>query len=130
MICLTSNLIVDIAGFMLQYYHDNKPVWSSKVMVGKPFHQTPIFRSAITYIVLNPTWTPTPDIVKNETVPSIVKDPDFLAQQRLRVLDSSGTEIDPQHYSLETVPGKVSALYPAPGFGQGQLAGPDQVYVS
>ena len=90
-----SNLIVDIAGFMLQYYHDNKPVWSSKVMVGKPFHQTPIFRSAITYIVLNPTWTPTPDIIKNETVPSIVKDPDFLAQQRLRVLDSSGAEVDP-----------------------------------
>jgi L,D-transpeptidase YcbB len=92
----TSNLLVDIAGFMLHYYHDNEPVWSSKVMVGKPFHQTPIFRSVITYIVLNPTWTPTPDIIKNETVPSIVKDPDFLAQQRLRVLDSSGTEIDPQ----------------------------------
>jgi murein L,D-transpeptidase YcbB/YkuD len=90
----SSNLIVDIAGFMLQYYHDNTPIWSSKVMVGKPYHQTPIFRSAITYIVLNPTWTPTPDIVKNETVPSIVKDPEFLAKQRLRVYDSSGSEVD------------------------------------
>lgn len=91
----SSNLIVDIAGFMLQYYHDNTPIWSSKVMVGKPYHQTPIFRSAITYIVLNPTWTITPDIIKNETVPSIVKDPGFLAKQRLRVLDSNGTEVDP-----------------------------------
>jgi murein L,D-transpeptidase YcbB/YkuD len=91
----SSNLIVDIAGFAVQYYHDNQPIWSSKVMVGQPFHQTPVFRSAITYIVLNPTWTPTPDIVKNETVPSIVKDHDFLAKQRLRVFDSSGTEVDP-----------------------------------
>ena len=91
----SSNLIVDIAGFSLQYYHDNKPVWTSKVMVGKPYHQTPVFRSAITYIVLNPTWTPTPDIVKNETVPSIVKDPDFLAKQRMRVLDSGGNQVDP-----------------------------------
>ena len=91
----SSNLIVDIAGFMLQYYHDNQQVWSSKVMVGKPYHQTPIFRSAITYIVLNPTWTPTPDIIKNETVPSIIKDPEFLAKQRLRVLDREGNQVDP-----------------------------------
>jgi len=102
----SSSLIVDIAGFMLQYYHNNTPVWSTKVMVGQPYHQTPIFRSAITYIVLNPTWTPTPDIVKNETVPSIVKDPDFLAKQRLRVLDSSGAEVDPSTIPWKQYQGK------------------------
>lgn len=102
-----SNLIVDIAGFMLQYYHDNNMVWKSKVMVGQPFHQTPVFRSAITYIVLNPTWTPTPDIVKNETVPSIVKDLDYLAKQRLRVIDSSGTEIDPRTIPWKQYQGRV-----------------------
>lgn len=102
----SSNLIVDIAGFSLQYYHDNQQVWSSKVMVGQPFHQTPIFRSAITYIVLNPTWTITPDIVKNETVPSIVKDPGYLAKQRLRVLDSSGTEVDPNTIPWRQYQGK------------------------
>ncbi|MCL2789552.1 MAG: L,D-transpeptidase family protein [Desulfobulbus sp.] len=91
----SSSLIIDIAGFALQYYHNNQQVWDSKVMVGQPYHQTPVFRSAITYIVLNPTWTPTPDIVKGETVPSIVKDPDYLAKQRLRVYDSNGNEIDP-----------------------------------
>ena len=92
----SSSLIIDIAGFALQYYHNSQQVWNSKVMVGRPYQQTPIFRSAITYIVLNPTWTPTPDIVKNETVPSIVKDPEFLASQRLRVYDRSGNEVDPQ----------------------------------
>lgn len=102
-----SSLIVDIAGFMVQYYHDNKMIWKSKVMVGKPFHQTPVFRSAITYIVLNPTWTPTPDIVKNETVPSIIKDPEFLAKQRMRVLDSSGAEIDPHSIPWKQYQGRV-----------------------
>ena len=117
-----SSLIVDIAGFMLQYYHDNQMIWKSKVMVGQPFHQTPVFRSAITYIVLNPTWTPTPDIVKNETVPSIVKDPDFLAKQRMRVIDSSGAEVDSRSipwkqylgrvlpYTLRQDPGSESSL--------------------
>lgn len=102
-----SNLIVDIAGFMLQYYHNNELVWKSKVMVGKPYHQTPVFRSAITYLVLNPTWTPTPDIVKNETVPSIINDPDYLAKQRMRVLDSSGNEIDPVTIPWRQYYGKV-----------------------
>jgi len=91
----SSSLIVDIAGFMLQYYHQDKLVWSSKVMVGKPFHQTPVFRSAVTYLVLNPTWTIPPNIAKDETVPSISKDQGYLQRQRLRVLDSSGAEVDP-----------------------------------
>lgn len=102
-----SSLIVDIAGFMLQYYHNNEMIWTSKVMVGRPYHQTPVFRSAVTYLVLNPTWTPTPDIVKNETVPSIINDPEYLAKQRLRVLDSSGNEIDPETIPWRQYYGKV-----------------------
>jgi murein L,D-transpeptidase YcbB/YkuD len=90
----SSSLIVDIAGFALQYYHQDKLVWSSKVMVGKPFHQTPVFRSAVTYLVLNPTWTIPPEIAKNETVPSISKDQNFLHKQRLRVFAGGGTEVD------------------------------------
>jgi Uncharacterized protein conserved in bacteria len=90
----SSSIIVDIAGFALQYYHNNQPVWNTKVMVGRPYNQTPIFRSAITYIVLNPTWTPTPSIVKNEIVPAVVNDPEYLAKQRLRVYDSNGNEIE------------------------------------
>ncbi len=102
----SSNLIIDIAGFMLLYYHNNQQVWTSKVMVGKPYHQTPIFRSAITYIVLNPTWTITPDIIKNETVPSIIKDPGFLAKQNLRVLDHDGNVVDPASIPWEQYRGK------------------------
>jgi len=102
----SSNLIIDIAGFMLQYYHNNQQVWTSKVMVGKPYHQTPIFRSAITYIVLNPTWTITPDIIKNETVPSIIKDPGFLAKQNLRVIDREGNVVAPEYIPWEQYRGR------------------------
>lgn len=102
----SSSLIVDIAGFRLQYYHQNRLIWSSKVMVGQPFHQTPIFRSAVTYVVLNPTWTITPDIVKNETVPSIIKDKNYLHKQRLRILDTSGIEVDPNSIPWSHYQGK------------------------
>jgi murein L,D-transpeptidase YcbB/YkuD len=32
------------------------------VQVDKPYRSTPTFRSAITYLVLNPTWTVQPGI--------------------------------------------------------------------
>ncbi|MBM9538079.1 L,D-transpeptidase family protein [Desulfobulbus alkaliphilus] len=91
----SSSLIVDIAGFMLQYYHQDQLVWKTKVMVGQPFHQTPVFRSAVTYMVLNPTWTIPPGIARNETIPNIIADKTYLEKQNLRVLDNSGMEIDP-----------------------------------
>ncbi len=90
----SSSLIVDIAGFKVHYYHQDKLIWSSKVMVGQPFHQTPVFRSAVTYLVLNPTWTIPPDIVKNETIPTIIKDKNHLQKQHLRAFDSNGIEVD------------------------------------
>jgi len=34
----------------------------SRVQVDKPYRSTPIFHSAITYLVLNPTWTVPPGI--------------------------------------------------------------------
>jgi murein L,D-transpeptidase YcbB/YkuD len=90
-----SSIVIDIAGFNLQYYHQNRLVWKTRVMVGEPFNQTPVFRSAITYLVLNPTWTIPPDILKNETVPRILTEKDYLAKQRLRVLTASGEEVNP-----------------------------------
>ncbi len=91
----SSSIVIDIAGFMLQYYYQKQPAWRTKVMVGQPFNQTPIFRSAITYLVLNPTWTIPPDIVKNETIPRILTEKNYLQKQRLRVLTSTGDEVNP-----------------------------------
>ena len=50
-------VVVNVAGFQLFFLRDNKLVWSSRVQVGKPFRKTPIFRSKLEYLVLNPTWT-------------------------------------------------------------------------
>lgn len=88
-----SAVLVDIAAFRLHYYHNGQALWSSRVMVGKPYHQTPVFRSAITYLVLNPTWTIPPDMLRNETIPKILKDSSYLRRERLRVYDFSGAPV-------------------------------------
>ena len=50
-------VLVDVAGFDVSYFRDDEPVWTSKVIVGRPYRETPIFKSLITYVVFNPTWT-------------------------------------------------------------------------
>ena len=86
-------LLVDIAGFALQYRHDGQLAWSTRVVVGQPYHKTPIFRSAIRSIVLNPTWTVPTSIVNKELIPAVIKNPGHLKEQRLRVFDANQREI-------------------------------------
>lgn len=86
-------ILVDIAGFALQYRHDGQLAWSTRVVVGQPYHKTPIFRSAIRSIVLNPTWTVPASIVNKELVPVVIKNPGHLKEQRLRIFDANQREI-------------------------------------
>ncbi|NID14822.1 L,D-transpeptidase family protein [Luteibacter yeojuensis] len=83
-------VVVDVAGYKISYYRDGQPVWKSRVQVGKPYRSTPIFRSQITYVTFNPTWTIPPTILKNDVLPKIRRNPSYLANNRIRVLDRSG----------------------------------------
>ena len=90
-----SFVLVDIAGFDITVFRDGTPVWESRVQVGKPYRSTPIFRAAISYLVLNPTWTVPPVILKNDILPAVRKNPAYLASKNLRVIDYQGREVDP-----------------------------------
>mgnify|MGYP003693862633 CR=1 FL=1 len=39
------------------------------VVVGKPYRETPIFKSEISYVVFNPTWTIPPGILAKDKLP-------------------------------------------------------------
>jgi len=88
-------LLVDIAGFRARLVLDGKTVWASRVVVGRPFRSTPVFRAAMKYIVLNPTWNVPPTILEEDVVPKIAQDPEFLARHHMRVLSLDGREMDP-----------------------------------
>jgi len=49
----------------------------------------------MTYLVVNPDWTVPPTILRNDTLPSIVKDPSYLEAQHMDVIDASGRRVDP-----------------------------------
>ena len=58
---------VNIPEFMLRVVEDGKPIHSTRVVVGKPDKQTPIFSDEMEEIVFNPYWN-VPNSIKNEEI--------------------------------------------------------------
>jgi murein L,D-transpeptidase YcbB/YkuD len=87
-------LLVDIAGFDATLYLDGERVWHSRAVVGRPYRRTPVFRAAMKYLVLNPTWTVPPTILREDVLPRVAKDPAYLARHRMQVVDDRGRPVD------------------------------------
>ena len=83
-------VIVDIAGFEIFVYKNDQFLWTSRVQVGRPFRQTPVFKSEITYLELNPTWTVPPGILARDILPAVKKDANYLKDRSIRVIDRTG----------------------------------------
>jgi len=101
-------VLVDVAAFDVSWFRNDEPVWSSKVIVGRPYRETPIFKSLITYVVFNPTWTIPPGILVKDKLPILKKDPGYLQRNHIRVLDSRGREVDPHSVNWKAYgPGRL-----------------------
>lgn len=114
-------VMVDIAGYQVTYFKDGKPVWHSRVQVGTPYRRTPVFKSQINYLTFNPTWTIPPGILKNDILPKVRKNPDYLAANRIRVLDSQGRPVSPASVNWANPRGVVLRQDAGPGNALGRL---------
>ena len=88
-------LSVNIAAFEAVYLDHGQVRWSGRVIVGKPYRRTPIFKDQLSYVELNPSWTVPPTILKEDILPKLRADPDFLATKKLKLIDFNGKAIDP-----------------------------------
>lgn len=90
----TGKVIVNIPDFSLYYIQEDDTVLTSKVVVGKDYRQTPVFKSEMTYLVFSPTWTLPETILWEDAIPSIQKDKNYLVKNNMRVLDKQENEVD------------------------------------
>jgi murein L,D-transpeptidase YcbB/YkuD len=88
-------LVVNIAGFQLYLIRRGEVVWRTRVQVGRPYRQTPIFRAEMKYLVVNPTWTVPPTIFRNDIVPEQRRNPGYLASRNIDLFDQAGAAVDP-----------------------------------
>ena len=114
-------VVVNIAGFRVFVINNQQFVWESRVMVGKAYRQTPVFRGDIRYMELNPTWTVPPGILRNDILPAVKRDPGYLEKKNISVIDRDGKIVDPATvdwqayskgvpYTLRQEPGPNNAL--------------------
>ncbi len=89
-------LLVNIAAFELFYFENGQKRWQCKVMVGKPFWKTPVFKASMEYVVLNPYWIVPPGILKKEIIPKIKNDPSYLLKNNMEIVDAKGRRINPR----------------------------------
>ncbi len=79
----TDYLVVNIPEFKLHAYEKDNLLWSMDAVVGKPVHNTVIFSGKIKYIVFSPYWNVPPSILKNEILPGIRRNKNYLASHNM-----------------------------------------------
>ena len=117
-------LLVNIPGYKLSIIEKGSQMLQMKVIVGDIDNQTPLLITQIDRITLNPTWTPTVNIINSELIPNYEKD--FLSLKRNNFQLVKGSRHSPdkkeidqpnlnlakllQSYRLVQAPGDNNAL--------------------
>ena len=85
---------VNVADERLVLYRENRPVFSTRVIVGRDErrNQSPEFQATITAIWFNPPWNVPKDIATNEILPKAAQDPNYLARRRMVMLPDGGVQ--------------------------------------
>ena len=75
---------VNAAIARLRLFHDDRPVFTARVVVGETDKQTPEFQSTISDILFNPPWNIPRSIAQKEILPRLAADPGYLSQHHMR----------------------------------------------
>lgn len=116
-------ILVNIAAFNLSYVKNKELIQEMDVIVGKRYRQTPVFTSTMTYMVFNPYWFVPPTILREDMIPAVRKDPNYLDKMNIKVVKSAFGEVIPSTsidwkevksssfpYTLRQEPGPNNAL--------------------
>ncbi|KLK92934.1 peptidoglycan-binding protein [Microvirga vignae] len=80
------HIMVNVPEFRLQLMEGGKVAHETRVIVGKEQSQTPIFSEDMKYLVVNPSWTIPPSIMKKEILPALANDPYYAARKGYKII--------------------------------------------
>ena len=115
---------VNIPEFMLRVMKEGKPDFTTRVVVGKPDKQTPVFSNEMQTIVFNPYWN-VPNSIKTEEIrPYLVEEGGWfggggwntavLQRHNLRI-NVGGREVDPSRIDWNRIDIRSLNIYQPPG---------------
>lgn len=114
---------VNIASFYLRAVRNGEQELGMRVVVGRPYRNTPVFTEAMKYMVLNPFWNVPVKLATEDKLPQLRRDPDALRVSGFEVkpagsdafvdvaqIDWSGVTRRNFSYLLRQRPGPGNAL--------------------
>jgi murein L,D-transpeptidase YcbB/YkuD len=106
-------LAVNIPEFKLHVYHADSLLWSCNVVVGKAVHKTVVFSGEVKYIVFSPYWNVPTSIVKNEIMPAMARNPNYIRRNNMEITGYNGnTPIVRQKPGPTNSLGLIKFLFP------------------
>jgi murein L,D-transpeptidase YcbB/YkuD len=112
---------VNIPDFTVDVYKDDTRTYTTRIVVGKPTQQTPIFSDEIEHTIVNPAWNVPQSITRNEMLPAARRNPGalrgyqvfVLTKGRYRAVDPrriNWRRIDARRIQIRQPPGRRNAL--------------------
>ncbi len=96
----SEHIEVNIPDFNLRYYRNGSKIMKMGIVVGRMDRPTPIFSDKVEYMVVNPTWTVTDNLIKRDLIPVLKEQPDYLREHNFRVF-SGKKEVEVNYEMLE-----------------------------
>lgn len=86
-------LVINIPAYEMELISQGKVELESRVIVGKPYRQTPLLSSAISNVVINPSWRVPKKILFNDLLPQVRIDGNYIEQREFDVFDREGNQV-------------------------------------
>ncbi|MET0170470.1 MAG: L,D-transpeptidase family protein [Aliihoeflea sp.] len=112
-------VMVNIPAAAIEAVEGGRVVSRHVAVVGKIDRQTPILKSNIHQIIVNPYWNAPESIVRRDIIPLVRKNPNYLEENGIRILGPNG-EVDPLTINWQTEeaaklrfrqdPGRINAM--------------------
>jgi murein L,D-transpeptidase YcbB/YkuD len=80
------------------------PAIGMAAIIGRAATRTPVFMAAMTSIIINPSWHVPESIVRNEILPALARNPDYLRRRHMEMTRTGGTP------RVRQLPGPWNAL--------------------
>jgi L,D-transpeptidase YcbB len=113
-------VMVNIPAAQIEAVETERVVSRHTAVVGKIDRQTPILSSRINEVIINPYWNAPESIVRRDIIPLVRDNPNYLAENGIRILGPGGQEVDPVTIDWSTEeaarlhfrqdPGRINAM--------------------
>jgi murein L,D-transpeptidase YcbB/YkuD len=89
------HILVNVPMFTLEAVEGGQPALTMRVVTGERENPTPIFSDQMTTVVFSPYWNIPAKIARQETIPAVLRDPDYLYKNDLEIVRGSRV-VDPR----------------------------------